>query len=554
MLLDGLTKPIKMLSGLSAPEQWLIDWVGGGSMTASGEKVNEDTALACAAVKAAVTVLAETVACVSLDVFRDRKGGGKDLATDHPVQWLLHDQPNEETGSSTFRETLQGHLGTWGNGYAEIQRLRNGAPAAIWQRLPQPGRTKPFRDEKDKRIYYECRDEKGALEANIPAADMFHIPGFGFDGLVGYSPIGHLREAIGSNLAAERYASELFANDARPNGVVTVEGELGDEAYNRAKKQFNEDRAEHGKRHRTMLLEGGAKYAVAQMNPEDVQMIDARKFGVEEIARAYRMSPHLLQDLTHGTFSNITELGRQFIVFTMMPWFTRWRTEINRKLLKPPYHCRFNYKSFLEADHKTRAEFYFRLWQMGAVTANDILDREGENGIGPEGDLRFVPVNMQTLETAMNPPEPAPAPGTPGEEKPEKKPQEKPPEKPEKQSAVSNAARGVLVDALGRMMRKEANAAKRAAKNGFADWLGPFYERHEQTVCEAVASGVAVLRAAERRDDVTADVIAHAYTQAAREELEKLVGLDGEALAEAVAEMTAAWNPETRLNEVLYDG
>lgn len=568
MLLGGLTKPlINKLSGLADPEQWLIDWAGSGALTAAGEKISAETALTCAAVKAAVTVLAETVATVSLDVYRDRKSGGRDLATDHPVQHLLHDEPNEETASSTFRETLQGHLGTWGNGYAEIQRLRNGDPFALWQRSPRPGRTKPYRSSKDRKIYYECRDERKQLEANIPAADMFHIPGFGFDGLIGYDPIGHLREAIGLNKGAERYAAELFANDARPNGVVSVQGELSNKAYRRAKKQFNEDRSGQGRRHRLLLLEGGATFAEAQMNPENVQMIEARRFGIEEVARAYRISPHLLQDLTHGTFSNITELGRQFIVFTMMPWFTRWRSEINRKLLQPPYRGRFNYKSFLEADHKVRAEFYFRLWQMGARTVNEILAMEGDNSIGPEGNVRFVPVNMQPLTTAMQkPPAKRPAkekrdPGAGGRGSGDEQ-QQSPPAPPRFErippdGRFADAARGVLADALGRMLRKETNAAKRAAKDPatWMTWLAPFYDRHGDLVAEALAPGCTVLVAADASYGSAAELarqFAQRHCDASRRALGGLKTDNGDGLTEQVDRLTAGWDPQERLEAIFH--
>ncbi len=413
------------LSGTANPEKWMVDWVTQGRRTSSGETINESTALTCAAVYAANRVLGETIACLPLDVFRRLPGGGKQPAQNLTQQRLLHDAPNKETTSFIFRETLQVHLGTWGNGYAEIQRSFDGTPQALWQRSPKPDRTKPVRrDDVDGEIWYLCRDEVGT-ETWIKAENMFHVPGLGFDGLIGYSPINLMKDPIGVNKAAERYAGELFLNDGRPNGYITLPAgpSMSDPSYNRTKKAFQSG-SEHGNRHKIQILEGGATYATAQMNPEDVQMIEARKFGIEEIARAYRIPPPLLQDLTHGTFSNVTELGRQFIKFTMLPWIKRWQEEINRKLLPPDHFAKFNTRAFLQGDPKQEAEFATKMFMMGESTVNEIRELHDKNPIGPDGDVHFVPANLIPLELAIKgPPEPAPPVVQPSGEE-EKSPEE----------------------------------------------------------------------------------------------------------------------------------
>jgi len=439
------------LSGTAAPEKWLVDWVTQGSRTSSGERINESTALTCAAVYAANRVLAETMATLPPSIFRHLPGGGHAPAPDHPVHRILHDEPNPECSSFIWRETLQGHLGTWGNGYAEIQRAFNQMPVSLWQRSPKPHHTRPKRrDDVDGKIWYQCRSDAGE-ESWIKAENMFHVPGFGFDGLVGYSPISLMREPIGVNKAAERYAGELFANDARPNGYLTIPEGLSEDAYERTKKGFNESGSEHGSRHKTHLLEGGATFAASQMNPEDVQMIEARRFGIEEIARAYRIAPPLLQDLTHGTFSNITELGRQFIVYTMMPWIKRWEHEINRKLLTPEFFCKFNTYAFMQGDPEKEALYLTKQFMMGVVTINDVLELHDQNPIGPEGDVRFVPRNLMPLEQAIAEPpepEPVPTPEDPDEsEEPDEPEDEKdaPPEKEQEEQRANQTA--VLLEA-----------------------------------------------------------------------------------------------------------
>lgn len=394
----------QLLSGTANPDQWLVDWVRGGPKTSSGETINESNALTIAAVWASVRVLAETVASLPLNVHQQLPSGQTTLAIGSPVQRLIHDQPNEDTTSFIFRETEQGHLGTWGNAYAEIERTIDDTPVALWGLSPRPHDTKPVRrKDVDNKIWYLVR-EVGVEDRWVKSRDMLHIPGFGFDGLIGYSPIRMMREPIAVGKAMERYAGELFANDARPNGVVTVEGKLDDDQYNRTKKAFNQDGAEHGNRHRIQLLEGGATFAATQMNPEDVQMIEARRFSIEEIARAYRIAPTLLQDLTHGTYSNITELGRQFIVYTMMPWLKRWEAEINRKLLPPGQFAKFNTRAFLEGDPKQQSEYFKALFMVGGMTVNRMLELLNENTIGPDGDVRFVPANMVPLAKAIEGP------------------------------------------------------------------------------------------------------------------------------------------------------
>ena len=394
----------QLLSGTVTPDQWLVDWVRGGPKTSSGETITESNALTIAAVWAAVRVLAETVASLPLNVHQQLPSGQTTLAIDSPVQRLIHDQPNEDATSFIFRETAQGHLGTWGNAYAEIERAMDDTPVALWGLSPRPHDTKPVRRrDVDNKIWYLVR-EVGLEDRWVKSRDMLHIPGFGFDGLIGYSPIRMMREPIGVGKAMERYAGELFANDARPNGVVTVLGKMGDDQYNRTKEAFNEDKAQHGNRHRIQVLEGGATFAATQMNPEDVQMIEARRFSIEEIARAYRIAPTLLQDLTHGTYSNITELGRQFIVYTMMPWLKRWEAEINRKLLPPGQFAKFNTRAFLEGDPKQQSEYFKSLFMVGGMTVNRMLELLNENTIGPDGDVRFVPANMIPLDKAIEGP------------------------------------------------------------------------------------------------------------------------------------------------------
>jgi len=531
MIFDALL-PAR-LSGTANPDQWLIDWVRDGQMTPSGETINEETALTCAAVYAAVRILSEGIASLPLELFERLPDGRRRAAEDHSLYRVLHDEPNPEMDSYTWREAGQGHLCTYGNAYSEIQRAVNGQVVALWPLSPK--RTRPFRED-DGTIKYEHRTEAGEKEI-LAADDVLHVPGFGFDGLVGYSPIRKLKNAIAYNKAGERYASELFANDAAYAGALEVPGPLSDRAYKRL-QDAQAARAEHGKRHRTLILEEGTKFAKTSMHPDDVQMIEARRFGVEEIARAYRISQHLLQLFTEGaaSYSSIVELGREFLVFTLMPWIRKWEGQINRRLLDEKHFCKFNTRGFLQADHAARAEFYTKLFSCGGITINQILELEDEDPIGPEGDVRFVPLNIQPLEKAIKPekpkpPPPLPPPVAPKEEEEKEEEESKGEEakaneeqmgrllaeiraeydelKRRRQERNEQAARQVIADVMGRLRTKERKAAERAAHHPerFLAWLDGFYAHHERTLAEALHNPMAALLAAQ---DKTADAAAAA--------------------------------------------
>lgn len=371
----------------------LIDLLGLGRETSAGEQVDEQTALTCTAVYAAVRVLAETVAFLPWKVYRRLPDGGKEEATGHPLYRLLHDAPNPEMSAYHFRESLQAHLATWGNAYAEIQRTRSGEIYALWPIEPDRVRAK----RRNRQVVYDVSQPEGG-QVTLTRREMFHVAGLGFDGLVGYSPIALQRETVGRSMGADRFAAETTSNNPAPSGFLEHPGTLSEKAQQRWNEAMKR-RASQGNRHRVLLLEEGMKFAGSQLKPSDVQLIHTRRYNVEDVARMYRIAPSLLQDLTHGTFSNITELGRQFVIYTMNPWFGRWCSAANGQLLDSgEYFCEFSTNAFMAGDPKARSEFYRGLFGIGGMTINDILRKENMNPIGPEGDRRFVPLNMVPLD------------------------------------------------------------------------------------------------------------------------------------------------------------
>lgn len=504
MITEALGGVLQFLSK-SDQQQWLVDWGIGGSATSSGEHITEENALNCPAVKAAVTVLAEAIQTIPLNIHRVEKSGRQTPCPEHPVRELLFREPNEETAAPTWKNTLQIHLGTYGNCYAEIQRKGNGDPIALWQRSPRSERTEPYRDRDNGKIYYRLRDEYGHTQEPVPARHMLHVPYFSTDGIIGRSPIRMIREAVGGNKGAERFANEMFKNGGTPQGYIRHPGKFSEPAYERLKKSVNKY-AESGGRHKTQILEEGAEFQQTSLNPANVQMIEVRRFLLEEVARAYRITPHLMGDLTHGTFSNVSELGRQFIVYTLRPWMSLWTGEINRKLLKQPYYALFDAKEFLRGDPEALSKWYRTMFMIGYYSINDICSEEGCNQVeGPNADEHFVPLNMVPLSKATDPDwvkGSKPQPG--GSEPKPKSPSVGDGETPSEPKAESShggeaikAAEAVLADVLCRMERIEANAATRAARTPtkFLSSLDAFYEKHVGTIREAIALPVAAIEA-----------------------------------------------------------
>ena len=271
--------------------------------TTSGKRVDERTAMTVTAVYACVRILSESIAGLPLHVYKYKPDGGKERDIAHPLFRLLHDAPNSEMTSFVFRETLMAHLLLWGNAYAQIIRDGRGQVLALYPLLPS--RMKVDRDDAGRIIYEYAKD--GGPPVPLRGEDVLHIPGLGFDGLVGYSPIAMARNAVGLALATEEYGSKFFANGANPGGVLEHPGVVKNPEQLR--ESWYGQLGGSGKAHKIAVLEEGLKFHAIGIPPEAAQFLQTRKFQTTEIARIFRIPPHLIGDLEKATFSNI-EHGR----------------------------------------------------------------------------------------------------------------------------------------------------------------------------------------------------------------------------------------------------
>ena len=377
----------------------------GGS--AAGKRVNERSAMQMTAVYSCVRILAEAVAGLPLHLYRYKEDGGKEKALDHPLYLLLHDEPNPEMSSFVFRETLMTHLLLWGNAYAQIIRNGRGEVMALYPLMPD--RMAVDRDDKGQ-LYYEYTTSaddapisKGSI-VRLKPSDVLHIPGLGFDGLVGYSPIAMAKNAIGLAIATEEYGSKFFANGAQPSGVLEHPGTIKDPQ--RVRDSWMSQFGGSANSNKIAVLEEGLKYTPISISPEQAQFLETRKFQLDEIARIFRVPPHMIGDLEKSSFNNIEQQSLEFVKYTLDPWVSRWEQSMVRSLLsreeKKQYFIKFNVDGLLRGDYQSRMNGYATARQNGWMSANDIRELENLDRIPAEqgGDLYLINGNMTKLADA----------------------------------------------------------------------------------------------------------------------------------------------------------
>ena len=375
--------------------------------TTSGKSVTERSAMQMTAVYSCVRILAEAVAGLPLHLYRYNDDGGKEKAIDHPLYRLLHDEPNPEMSSFVFRETLMTHLLLWGNAYAQV--IRNGKNEVVALYPLMPNKMSVDRDSSGQLYYSYYRGTDEAIRDKehtviLKPTDVLHIPGLGFDGLVGYSPIAMAKNAIGMAIACEEFGARFFANGAAPSGVLEHPGTIRDPSRLRETWQSQFGGASNSGK--VAILEEGMKYTPISISPEQAQFLETRKFQINEIARIFRVPPHMVGDLEKSSFSNIEQQSLEFVKYTLDPWVIRWEQSLQRALLgfgeKEKYFFKFNLEGLLRGDYQSRMNGYAIGRQNGWMSANDIRELENLDRIPAEegGDLYLINGNMLPMRDA----------------------------------------------------------------------------------------------------------------------------------------------------------
>ena len=372
--------------------------------TTSGKAVTERSAMQMTAVYSCVRILAEAIAGLPLHLYCYKEDGGKEKALGHPLYLLLHDEPNPEMSSFVFRETLMTHLLLWGNAYAQIIRNGKGEVVALYPLMPN--RMTVDRDSSGQLFYsYQMSNADAPTMPGgtviLKPSDILHIPGLGFDGLVGYSPIAMAKNAIGLAIATEEYGAKFFANGATPGGLLEYPGTVKDP--DRVRESWNKGFSGSQNAGKVAILEEGMKYTPISIAPEQAQFLETRKFQINEIARIFRIPPHMIGDLEKSSFSNIEQQSLEFVKYTLDPWVVRWEQSLSRALFTPEeksqYFFKFNVEGLLRGDYQSRMNGYATARQNGWMSANDIRELENLDRIPAEegGDLYLINGNMLPL-------------------------------------------------------------------------------------------------------------------------------------------------------------
>lgn len=376
---------------------WTDDLIFAGlTPSVAGVTVNESTSLTFSAVWACNKVIAETIASLPLHIY-ENKGIGSEKAVNHPLDYLLHDAPNDFLTSFIFREQMQSYLNLWGNAYAYIKRDSDLNPISL--EIFHPKDVTPV---KKNLLWYSVK----GLKNMINARDIIHVLSMSLNNdYVGISPILQAKEVIGNGLALQEFSNRFFGSGANMSGILQTDQVLTEPAYERLRKGFDARYSGIDKSHKVAVLEQGLKFQRISIEPEAAQFLESRKFSVEEIARWFRVPPHMIGDLSKSSFSNIEQQSIDFVTHTIRPWLVRWEQELNKKLLseeeRKKYFISFNIEGMLRGDAQARAALYQVLFNTSSITPNEIRSKENMNPIDG-GDDVFVQMNMQKTKDLGN--------------------------------------------------------------------------------------------------------------------------------------------------------
>jgi HK97 family phage portal protein len=453
----GLMQALEKRSNLATPEKWLVDYFsGGGIETSAGVRVTSSTAMYFVAVYACINILSRTVGSLPLYLYKRLPNGGKEKARKHPLFNLIRYMPNPEMTAMRYRSTLQGHLASWGNQYSYIDWSNSGYPKALWPLRPDRVQVQRI-GGKLKYSYFPGSDDLKPTESfEIPNGFMLHIPGFGYDGVIGYSPITLAREAIGLGMATEEFGARFFGQGINPGIIVEHPQKL--KFPDDFRKAFKEAYAGLGKSHQTLLLEEGMKASKISIDPKDSQFLETRKFQINEIARLFLVPPHMIADLDRSTNNNIEHQGIEFVVNTMLPWFTLWEQEYSRTLLREDereeYFFAFDVDALTRGDLAAQTSYFTAGRQWGWLCADDIRETKNMNPLPDgQGKIFVMPLNMIPASEVGKVPETPPA--TPPIQK----------NSLIYRSRLESAYVRMITDAIGRVTRQEAQRVNWLRKN-----------------------------------------------------------------------------------------
>lgn len=462
--------------------------------TTSGAIVTPENALTVSAYYDGIRIISEDIGKLPFTTFRRLDPRGREKAPEHPVYPLLKRAPNENMSAMSFRESMTGNAISWGGGFALIERNGRGVPQRL--DIVHPSRVRTDLDSQG-RIFYEVGVNKNKTSIQtmiVRQADMFHLHGLSNDGVTGYSVARIGAESLGRAMSQDRFSSSFFKNGSSPKGAIRVMKKFRDKAeMDRLRMQWREDHTGPDGWHTPLILEQGSEWQTITIPPEEAQMIESQQFSVLDIARWLRLAPHKLAHLADATFSNVEEMNIDHVNDTLMPWAVRWEQEAERKLFigeEDEFFAKHNFEALLRGNSEARSKFLREMFNIGAVSQNDVREKLDMNPIGEEGDVYYIQGQMirseDAAEGATNASDEPPAGRMDGFENE--------PNQPEQRQAVErrDAMLALIDNALARCNSKESLAWKNVMKKHGGDsealnkWLQGFRKKHRDYVFDSV--------------------------------------------------------------------
>lgn len=451
--------------------------------TAAGVQVDDGTAWRSVSVWACVRILAESIASLPLFTYVRQSGGGKSRAWRHPSYRCLHDQANPEQTALQWRETTVAHVAICGNAYSEIVRTNDGR-IELWPWNPR--RVEVSRDEQG--LVYTLTLADSTTKRSFRAPDVLHIAGLAWNGLVGMSPIEYAKETIALSLAEEEYAARFYGTGANVGLTVTVPPEVKRDknAHDRALGDLQRQYGGLSNAHRIMMLEDGMRADRLGVTPEEAQFLDGRRFTKAQIAALYRIPLHMIQEHEKTTSwgTGIEQFNAQFVMHTLRPWLVRIEQALNVKLFEPAeqglYFAEFLIDGLLRGDSQARSAYFKTMRELGAMTANQILEIENMNPrTDGGGDTYWEPASNFVPSTGDVPASDADASQT-------------------ARSVLLDTHLPLLADVLRRALRREEHDVLAALKSGEIAYT---YQRNGDRLLAELLVPLRALLAASRRLD-----------------------------------------------------
>lgn len=371
-----------------------------------GKKMTKQVALSSSAVYAAVRLISSSVASLPVNIMVSNDGI-KSNNVDHAVWSVLNIRPNNIQTPYEFKELMCMDFLLDGNFYGYIERNKRMDVTAIY-RL-NPAHVTIIRDGLDKiKFSYlpdaEAKGDKKPLKPRIIEADsMIHIKASSIDGIIGVSPLFYGKEIVKADIEARKYYLNFLDNGANFSGYLQSNGPLKKEQIQSIAEAWKRSYSGANNAHKTPILPSSLEFKQRSLTPQQMMLIEANKFSINDIARLFGVPNHMIGDLERSTNNNIEQQSREFLQYTLSPWLSKIESEFGRKLLKErekkTTNVDFDTRQYLRATASDRAAYYNTLFTLGAITPNEIRAQEGMNPT-EGGDMAFVQVNLVPLKDA----------------------------------------------------------------------------------------------------------------------------------------------------------